>query len=307
VSSRSRPRRVVVHAAAKINLTLRVGARHADGYHDVETILQAIALADTLTVTSASGPFTLAVSAPGVPTDRTNLVWRAAELLWRDAGRAGDPRDVAVALTKRVPAQAGLGGGSADAAAALVALNRVWGLRRSAADLVRLAASLGADVPFLLTGGTAIGTGRGDRLHPLADVRAFDVVLLVPGVGVATADAYRWLDQDRAAGEASGHRKFQNEAVGDTVPVGWPAGPLVLGNDLQPSVVARTAIVGQAIEACRQAGALGASMTGSGSAVFGLFSRGAGRTRARTLRRPEWTVIVTRTVTRRATARLMGL
>jgi 4-diphosphocytidyl-2-C-methyl-D-erythritol kinase len=306
VNSRRRTRRLVVRAPAKINLTLRVGPRQPDGYHDVETILQAIALTDALTVTAAQGPFTLEVNAPGVPADRTNLVWRAAEHLWQDAGRRGEPRDARVVLEKRVPAQAGLGGGSADAAAALVGLNRVWGLRRPVADLARLAASLGADVPFLFTGGAALGTGRGDRLHPLTDLRPFDVVLLVPRVGVATSDAYRWLDEDRA-GHDSDRSSGTTRAAADAVAVGWPAGPLVLSNDLEASVVARTPIVGEALAACRKAGALGVSMTGSGSAVFGLFRRGGGRAASRRLRGPGWTAIVTRTLTRRESARQMAL
>ena len=121
-------RAVVLRPSAKINLTLQVGPRRADGFHDV---LQSIALSDTLTVTPRSGPFALASRTPGVPEDRTNLVWRAAELLWRAKGRTGDPRDAHVKLQKQIPVEAGLGGGGADAAAALVGLDAVWNAKRT--------------------------------------------------------------------------------------------------------------------------------------------------------------------------------
>ena len=122
-------RAIVLRPSAKINLTLRVGPLRADGFHEVRTLMQSIAINDVVTVTSRTGPFGLLVRAPGVPTDRTNLVWRAAEKLWKGAGRAGDPRDAHVKLDKHIPTEAGLGGGSADAAAALVGLNQVWNLK----------------------------------------------------------------------------------------------------------------------------------------------------------------------------------
>jgi 4-diphosphocytidyl-2-C-methyl-D-erythritol kinase len=296
-------RRIVVRAPAKINLTLRVGARRDDGYHDVETVLQAVALSDTVTVTPVRGPFALDVRAAGVPADRSNLVWRAADSLWREAGRTGEARDARVTLIKRIPAAAGLGGGSADAAAALIALNAAWKLRRSPAHLVAVAADLGADVPFLFAGGTALGTGRGDRLFPLADITPFDVVIVTPGVGVATADAYRWLDDDRQAGLATGGAA--HPPVG--LEVGWAGGPLALANDLEGPVARRSPDIGAMIEACRRAGAAAAAMTGSGSAVFGLFPRGRGSSAARRLQRPGWTVRSTRTLSRCQTARYTAL
>src|SRR5690606_7794005 len=151
------PQSVVLRASAKVNLTLRVGPRGADGFHDVQTLMQSLALADSLKITGRSGPFGLMCRAPGVPADRTNLVGKAAEALWRAMGRSGDPRDVHVRLDKQVPVAAGLGGGSADAAAALVGLNLVWNGRQSRRELMAIAATLGSDVPFSLVGGTAIG------------------------------------------------------------------------------------------------------------------------------------------------------
>jgi 4-diphosphocytidyl-2-C-methyl-D-erythritol kinase len=300
VNKRTPVRRVSVRAHAKINLSLIVGARRADGHHDVRTVLQSIALFDDLRAASRAGPFALSVRAAGVPSDRTNLVWRAAVALWRAAGRDGDPRDATVSLRKRIPPAAGLGGGSADAAAALVALNEVWRCGLSRADLLRVAATIGADVPFTLVGGTALGLGRGDEIYPLADVTPLGVVLLTPAFGVATADAYRWLDEDRA------HGLDATPAAAPALDVGWPTGPVPIGNDLQPPAARRHPALGDAIAACRDAGALAAGMTGSGSTVFALFPRASVSRAARRLKRPGWRRLVTRTLSRREAGRRPG-
>ena len=191
-------RAITVKAFAKINLSLRIKAKRADGFHEVQTILQALDLADRLTCQARRGPFQIACSTPRVPTDRTNLVWRAAQRLWDAAGRDGEPRDAIVTLDKRIPMQAGLGGGSSDAAAALLALRQVWKLRVADEELFAIAARLGSDVPYFFVGGTALGLGRGEEVYPLADLPRWWVVLIVPPFGVATADAYEWLDQLRA-------------------------------------------------------------------------------------------------------------
>jgi 4-diphosphocytidyl-2-C-methyl-D-erythritol kinase len=183
--------------------------------------MQAIGVTDTITFAPRSGPFALAVHGPGIPGDQSNLVWRAAEGLWRAAGRTGAPRDVHVKLEKAIPVAAGLGGGSANAAAALLGLNAVWELRVPRRELLRLAAELGADVPYFLQGGTALGVGRGDEVYPVDDIARFGVIVIKPSFGVATADAYRWLDEDRAEGVES--RPFWETREVD---VDWPGGPL---------------------------------------------------------------------------------
>jgi 4-diphosphocytidyl-2-C-methyl-D-erythritol kinase len=294
-------RALVLRPSAKVNLTLRVGERRPDGFHEVRTLLQSIALFDTLTISSRPGPFSLQSRSPGVPTDRTNLVWRAAETLWRDLGRAGEPRDVHVRLEKQVPVAAGLGGGSANAAAALVGLNAVWEGKRSRRDLVRLAALLGSDVPFFLLGGTVLGTGRGEELYPVDDIRQLGVIVIKPSFGVATADAYRWLDEDRATGQ--GEVRPDRPAVD----VGWATGTVALANDLEAAVAKRHAPIDEMVTACIREGALGAAMTGSGSAVFGLFPESVARGAATRLKRPDWLVTLTRTADRREANRRMGL
>ena len=196
--------RLTLRASAKINLDLRIGARRPDGYHDLSTVFQTLDLHDTLIVESRRGPFALDGDPSLMPLDSSNLAWRAAAALWQAAGKSGTARGARIRIVKRIPAQAGLGGGSSDAAAALVGLNQLWRLRLPLGDLTILAAMLGSDVPFFLVGGTAHGQGRGEQVQPLANLPRRHIVLVLPDFGVSTADAYRWLAEDRTPG--SGRR-----------------------------------------------------------------------------------------------------
>jgi 4-diphosphocytidyl-2-C-methyl-D-erythritol kinase len=291
-------RALVLRPSAKINLMLRVGERQSDGYHDVRTLLQSIGLSDTLTFTARRGPFALQTRAPGVPSDATNLVWKAAEALWRSAGRTDAPRDIHVRLDKGIPSAAGLGGGSADAAAALVGLNAVWDLRRPRKELMRIASTLGADVPFFLQGGTALCVGRGDEVYPVDDAARMGIVAIKPSFGVSTAEAYRWLDEDRqSAGTAVPGREPRE------VDIGWATGPVLLANDLETPVARRHPAILEMIDACVREGALAAAMSGSGSAVFGVFPESVATRAAKRLNRPDWLVLLTRTVTRQEAGR----
>ena len=287
-----------VRAFAKINLSLRVLGVRADGFHELRTVFQSIALHDTLYVRRTSD-VRLTYSGPSsVPADRTNLVWRAAEALWKSARRRGSPRGVAIWLTKRIPVQAGLGGGSSDAAAALTALARLW---RVDAQCVREAAvRLGADVPFFLEGGTVLGLERGDVLFPLLDRPRAWVVLVIPSFGVPTSDAYRWWDED-----TSNVRRTRTGSVRD-VHRKWSGHDREVGpNDLQTPVGRRYPEIGGIVRALTQAGADGAAMSGSGSAVFGLFpTRPAAERAARRIEASGRRIIVTRTLTRAEARRL---
>lgn len=294
------PISVTLRTPAKINLTLRVGPRRPDGFHDVATLMQSIALTDTLVLTPRRGPFALSVRAPGVPSDSSNLIWRAAAALWRALGRDGEPRDAHVRLEKAIPSAAGLGGGSANAAGALVGLNRLWQGRLTLDALLPIAATIGADVPFFLIGGTAVGVGRGDELYPVEDVARLGIAILKPSFHVATADAYRWLDDDRAAGRG-------DAAPARTLDVGWGMGPVQVRNDLQASVARRHSAIDEMVDACLQQGAMTAAMTGSGSVVFGVFREPAARAALRRLQRPDWLVQLTRTLTRAEARRQIGL
>lgn len=290
---------LTLRPAAKINWSLRIGRRLDNGYHEVRTILQSIDLSDTMEFRATSGAFELISRSKDVPPDDTNLVWRAAAALWHALGHTGDPRNARVKLTKTIPVGAGLGGGSADAAATLVGLHTIWKGKLNRRDLARIGAELGADVPFFLTGGTGLGLGRGDDVYPLTDIKRIGLVIIKPSFSVPTAEAYGWLDADRR----------QPAAPPSVVElsVGWGAGPLEVVNDLQAPVARRHPLINEAIEACRRAGALAAAMTGSGSAVFGAFPLAQTRRAARGLKRPDWQVLSSRTLARREACRRMAL
>jgi 4-diphosphocytidyl-2-C-methyl-D-erythritol kinase len=291
-------RTIRIRAHAKINLTLRVGARRADGFHPLQTVFQSLALHDTLEVTPRRGPFELTCDDPAVPADDRNLVTRAAHALWSALGRAGEPRGASIHLTKHIPMQAGLGGGSSDAASALSALARLWRFRGSTAELADIASRLGSDVPYFLVGGTALGLSLGEELYPLDDLPPWFVVLALPGFGVATADAYRWFDTDGPL--AAGARPRAGAAI-----AAWPGRRLALVNDLEGPVTRAHLEIGAARRALESAGAAAALMTGSGSAVFGLFSsaRTAGLG-ARAVAEAGFGAFATRTVDRRTCQRV---
>src|SRR5262249_41432557 len=180
--------KLTARAHAKVNLDLRVLGVRADGYHELRTVFQSIELHDTLTCVEKPGPFTLKCRAPGVPLDDSNLVWKAAAGLWTPLRQAGEVRDVVIQIEKKIPLQAGLGGGSADAAAALMALARLWG--GAPISLLReVGATIGADVPFFLSGGTALGLGRGEEIYPLVEPPRHFVGIVRPPFGVSTPPA----------------------------------------------------------------------------------------------------------------------
>jgi 4-diphosphocytidyl-2-C-methyl-D-erythritol kinase len=285
---------------AKVNLDLRILGTRPDGFHNLKTVFQSLALFDNVTVTARRGPLTVTCDEPDIPTDQRNLVWKAASLLHRvSTGKTTAPRDITIDLRKRVPPEAGLGGGSANAAMTLLALNALWKLDLDMASLTRIAARLGADVPYFLVGGTALGLGRGDDIYPLADMPPVHVVILRPGFGVSTADAYRWYDEET--------RRPLKEPARRTVPPGWPAWSATLRNDLEAPVVRHHPAIGRIRQSLMDAGAAFAAMSGSGSAVFGLFERkDAARRTANDLARPGWLSLHTRTLTRREYARRLG-
>jgi 4-diphosphocytidyl-2-C-methyl-D-erythritol kinase len=293
---------VRVSAYAKINLSLRVLGIRPDGYHELRTIFQSIALHDTLTARVRRGPFALQCDDPACPVDETNLVWRAAERVWAASGRRGASRrrgmmrGVEVRLTKRIPLQAGLGGGSSDAAAALRVLGSLW--RVKDARLREIAATLGADVPYFLEGGTVLGLDRGDLLYPLVDYPAAWVTLVVPPFGVSTVDAFRWWDQERGPDKSRPTSDIGRTLSSSASGFG-PASDLE--NDLQGPVAVHHPEIARIVSALQKAGAFHAAMSGSGSAVFGLFSRRPAAERAaRVLQKKDARVLLTRTINRAA-------
>jgi 4-diphosphocytidyl-2-C-methyl-D-erythritol kinase len=284
--------RVVGRAHAKVNLDLRVLGTREDGYHELRTVFQTIDLHDTLTAQVKRGPFVLKCRTPGVPLDSRNLVWRAAAALWKALGRAGEPADTVVTLDKQIPMQAGLGGGSSDAAAALQVLARLWG--GAPLSLLReVAAGVGSDAPFFLSGGTALGLGRGEEIYPLVDLPRHWIVVIRPPFGVSTVEAYAWYDEDRAAGVREPRGELQ------ILPAPWPSRAAQMINDLEPPVMRRHQEIGALKQLLRDAGATAAAMSGSGSAVFGLFrSRVAAEKAVKPLSRNGAKALVTRTLSR---------
>jgi 4-diphosphocytidyl-2-C-methyl-D-erythritol kinase len=300
IARREAANAVSIRAFAKINLTLRITERRPDGYHGLRTVLQSIGMHDTLTFVGEPGPFRIECDDPACPTDRTNLVWRAAAMVWHAAGRRGDVRDVAVRIAKRIPLQAGLGGGSSDAAAAIRGLAALWRLRLPDGAQHQMAARLGADVPFFFQGGTAVGVDRGDLLFPLIDLTPRWLTVVVPSFGVSTKDAYGWFDDDgRPAAPAairqpsSGRRLRLEDEWLRFLP------PSERGNDLQAPVAARHPAITRIVRALRRGGAVHAAMSGSGSAVFGMFaSRTAAERAARELMTAKRRAVVTPTINR---------
>ncbi|NKY34385.1 4-(cytidine 5'-diphospho)-2-C-methyl-D-erythritol kinase [Nocardia speluncae] len=256
------PSPVTVRAPSKVNLHLGVGDLRADGYHELTTVFQALSLADDLEIAPANS-LTLRVTGEGaaeVPTDRTNLVWKAAVRLAQLAGR---PPLVEITIDKGIPVAGGMAGGSADAAATLVGLNELWELGLHRDELAAVAAELGSDVPFALHGGTALGTGRGERLLPVLSRNSFHWVLALAKGGLSTPEVFTELDRLRVQGEpprlGEPQALMQALASGDA----HQLAPL-LGNDLQVAAVSLRPDLRRTLRAGVEAGALAGLVSGSG-------------------------------------------
>lgn len=275
--------RIVVPAHAKSNLRLRVLGRTEDGYHQLETVFVRLGLHDDVAVqlNAAGSTPALAVSVaeepdwPGrdpTPEGPDNLCWRAAECFFAATDRTGV---ATIRIHKRIPPGSGLGGGSADAAAVLRGLNRLHDEPLSKQRLLELGGELGSDVPFCLTGAPmALGWERGRRLTPLPPLPTRPALVLVPPVAVATADAYRWLDERRSAtGAPAGAALLPPaEELAD-----WAAAGTWSVNDFEPVVFERRPAVARAARWLEQHGASPVRLSGSGSAVIGYFEDGDAR------------------------------
>jgi 4-diphosphocytidyl-2-C-methyl-D-erythritol kinase len=256
---------VTVRVPGKVNLYLAVGDRRDDGYHELTTVFHAVSLLDEVTVRNAD-MLSLELAGEGaqsLPTDERNLAWRAAELMADHVGRAPD---VAITIEKSIPVEGGMAGGSADAAAVLVAINSLWELGVPRRDLHTLAARLGSDVPFALHGGTALGTGRGEELATVLARSTFHWVLAFADGGLSTPAVFAEVDRLRESADRSLPPALEDpEPVLAALASGDPAtlAPL-LGNDLQPASLSLDPNLRRTLRAGVDAGALAGIVSGSG-------------------------------------------
>jgi 4-diphosphocytidyl-2-C-methyl-D-erythritol kinase len=252
----------IVNAYAKINLTLEITGKRADGYHLLRMVMQSVSLCDRLTLTNSEPGIRIRCARVDVPSGKDNTVYKAAEAYFAFAGL--EPA-LCVEIEKNIPSQAGLGGGSADAAAVLLALNEMYHTGYSKETLCEIGLKAGADVPFCVLGGTALVEGIGEKLTALPDLPPCYIVICKPSVGVNTQKAFALVDS------APRSEHFYTDTMLDALRradlVGIAAG---LGNDFER--VLNLADVNRIKGKMLSAGALGSCMTGSGSAVFGIFA-----------------------------------
>jgi 4-diphosphocytidyl-2-C-methyl-D-erythritol kinase len=255
---------VTVRVPGKVNLYLAVGDRRDDGYHELTTVFHAVSLLDEITVSNAD-VLSLELAGEGVeslPTDERNLAWQAAELMADHVGRSPD---VAISIEKSIPVAGGMAGGSADAAAVLVAMNTLWELGVPRRDLHALAAQLGSDVPFALHGGTALGTGRGEELATVLARNTFHWVLAFAEGGLSTPAVFSEIDRLRETGREQPPRLEDPEPVLAALASGDPAElASLLGNDLQPAALSLAPGLRRTLRAGAEAGALAGIVSGSG-------------------------------------------
>jgi 4-diphosphocytidyl-2-C-methyl-D-erythritol kinase len=296
----SKKRSVRIRAFAKINLCLHVMGKRPDGYHELRTIFQAISLHDTLeiSITPGSGGLEIFMTSndPTLPLGRENLVMRAIHAISPEIGFKGS---VSVELDKKIPVARGLGGGSSDAAAALIGMMRLTGLQVPLPRLMEIAAGLGADVPFFLFGGRALAVNRGDEIYPLPNGPKQTILVVSPrDVGVSTKDAYEWLSPELT-------RLSKPNRIWGFCALCWSRQGAGVSNDFEGPVFSRHPRLGEIRDALLKRGAADAALAGSGSAVFGIFRNPAqARRAARAF--PEDSVFVVETLSRENYGRSLG-
>lgn len=251
-------------AFAKINLTLDVLGKREDGYHDLKSVMQTISLRDDIEIDIGTGkPWRLLCDKENIPTDNTNLAWKAAEVYLNAMGKDAD--GIEIRITKRIPCEAGLGGGSADAAAVLRALNRHYGEPLSVMALAELGAQVGSDVPFCVICGTAMVEGRGERVRKLPDMPDCVFVICKPEFSVSTPELYRKIDQCEIA-------KHPNNQAMESAILSGDLGKVAenVWNVFDPVVTAEHLELNYIKSICNSYGSLNQQMTGSGSAVYAI-------------------------------------
>ena len=279
---------------AKINWRLRILGRRADGFHELRTIFQTVTLQDKLTFSARDDDqLHLTSDSTDIPVDESNLILRAALIL---RAHHGIDRGASIHLEKVIPVEGGLGGGSSNAAITLLGLAHLWKLETSKEELTQLGARLGADVPFFLTGGTALGKGLGTEVSPVNEVTAEHLLIVKPEAKVSTLEAYKALnspaltkvDSDIILSISRADEQFTDSH------------PNALHNDFEPVVFQLKPEIWRVKDALLRAGARGALLSGSGSSVFGVFDRGEAQGRAIEMleREGEWRIFPCSTLSR---------
>jgi 4-diphosphocytidyl-2-C-methyl-D-erythritol kinase len=287
-------------AFAKINLCLHVMGKRPDGYHELRTIFQAVSLRDTLEISITPGSSGTSISLksndPALPLGQENLVMRAIDAITREIGFQGH---VSAHLEKKIPVARGLGGGSSDAAAALIGMLRLTKAKVALPRLMEIAAGLGADVPFFLFGGRALAVNRGDEIYPLPDLPKRTILIVSPkGIGVSTKEAYEWISAELTR-LSKPHRMWGFCALC------WSRQGAGVSNDFEGPVFSRHPRLREIRDGLLQGGAADAALAGSGSAVFGVFRNPAqARRTARAF--PEDSVFVVETLSRENYGRALG-
>jgi 4-diphosphocytidyl-2-C-methyl-D-erythritol kinase len=253
---------ILIRSFAKVNLALAVLGRRADGFHEIRTVFQSIDLHDELEIRPSKHLKLHSPDLASVPIEE-NTVWRAATALTRAAAPASGAE---IILKKRIPAGAGLGGGSSNAAAALLGLCRLWRLALPMDILHAIAAALGSDVPFFLRGGTALGIGRGEEIYPLPEIRSTNIVVVYPGVHIATGAAYQSLSLMLTSRQAPPNIGCFCGRLADETD-----GLAGIFNDFETSILPAYPAVKEAKDFLKEMGATATLLSGSGSSVFGFF------------------------------------
>ncbi|HXQ25092.1 MAG TPA: 4-(cytidine 5'-diphospho)-2-C-methyl-D-erythritol kinase [Candidatus Acidoferrales bacterium] len=295
--SGTKKRSVRLPAFAKINLCLHVLGKRPDGFHELRTIFQAISLHDTLELSRTSQPgIFLETDDPSLPAGPGNLVHRAIDAVACETGFRGGIR---ARLEKKIPVARGLGGGSGDAAAALIGMLRLTKKKLPLARLMEIAAGLGADVPFFLFGGRALAVNRGDEIYPLPDAPRRTIVVVSPkDIGVSTKDAYQWLSAELT-------KRAKRPNIWGFCALCWSRQESGISNDFEGPVFSRHPRLEEIRDGLLKRGAADAALAGSGSAVFGVFRNPAqARRTARAFR--EDSVFVVETLSRERYGRALG-
>ena len=280
--------RLVVRSFSKINLALSILGQRADGFHEIRTVFQSIDLGDEIEFLPSPAIDLSCEGMPDVPiTD--NLVWKAAcELARAVPGELG----AKIKLRKKIPPGSGLGSGSSNAAATLIGLCRFWDLSLPAAELQRLAAGLGSDVPFFLHGGTALGVGRGDEIYPLPELQTTNLLVIIPAVHISTAEAYRSLSLGLTSMRSANKIQYFCSRLREN-----KSCLTAVFNDFEASILAAYPAVMEARDFLIARGATGALLSGSGSSVFGFFSDEESALAASRTARETWRVFPAKTLT----------